>query len=215
MRKRNKKKNNKLKEALLRYISNNLREFFIITIIFFIGLVIGIIFINNADEAKVNEITSYINEFSTSLKGNETIDKLALLKESILSNVGGVLLLWFAGCTVIGMPILYCFIGIRGFCLGYTISAVIASFGVRSGLIFTISSLLLQNIIFIPILFSLAVSGIKLYKSIMKDKRKENIKLEIYRHTIFSIVMGCMLIISSLVEVYISTNIFLFAIKYI
>ena len=185
---RNKKKS-KIKELFLSYISNNLREFVIITIVFLIGLILGIIFINNLDVSKSTEINEYIINFCTSLKENKTIDKTALLKKSITSNLGVTLVFWFAGCTIIGMPILYCFVGVRGFCLGYTISAIIASLGVKNGSVFAISTLLLQNIIFIPALFNLAVSGIKLYKSIMKDKRKENIKLELYRHTIFSIII--------------------------
>lgn len=40
----------------------------------------------------------------------------------------------------------------------------------------------------------------------MKDKRKENIKIEILRHTFCSIGLFVCLIISSLVEVYIYTN---------
>ena len=69
--------------------------------------------------------------------------------------------------------------------------------------------MLLQTIFIIPVIFALGVSGIKLYKSIMKDKRKENIKGEIYRHTIFSGIMSIVLIISSFIEVYISSNLVL------
>lgn len=46
----------------------------------------------------------------------------------------------------------------------------------------------------------------KLYKSIVKDKRRENIKLEITRHTIFCAFILLMLEVSAFVEVYISTN---------
>lgn len=58
------------------------------------------------------------------------------------------------------------------------------------------------------------MSGFKLYKSIIKDKRKENIKLEIIRHTMFSAVMLFLLIISSFIESFISTNILKVIIKY-
>lgn len=54
----------------------------------------------------------------------------------------------------------------------------------------------------------------KLYKSIMKDKRRENIKLEVIRHTIISIMLFVLLIIASLIEVYISTNLFMLVIQY-
>ena len=55
----------------------------------------------------------------------------------------------------------------------------------------------------------------KLYKSIMKDKRRENIKLEVIRHTIMCIILFSLLVVASLVEVYISTNLFMLVIKFI
>ena len=78
--------------------------------------------------------------------------------------------------------------------------------GAKEGTIFCLLSLFLQNIITIPAIFAIAVSGNKLYKSIIKDKRRENIKISIIRHTILSISMIVLLIISSLIEVYISSN---------
>lgn len=48
----------------------------------------------------------------------------------------------------------------------------------------------------------------KLYKSIMKDKRRENIKLEIIRHTMISIISFVFLVLASFIEVYISTSLF-------
>ena len=98
--------------------------------------------------------------------------------------------------------------------MGYTIAAFISTIGFSKGLIFILSSILLQNLVFIPTILALGVSGFKLYKSIVKDKRKENIKLEIIRHTIFSTVMLILLISSSLIESFISTNILKLFIKY-
>jgi len=81
--------------------------------------------------------------------------------------------------------------------------------------LFLLSALLLQIIVFIPCILSLAVSGMRLHNSIMQDKRRENIKLEILRHTLFSLFIIVMLIISSLIEVYLSKNMLLLLIKYI
>lgn len=81
------------------------------------------------------------------------------------------------------------------------------------GGIFIFSSMLLQNIIFIPVIFAISISCIRLYKSIMKDRRKENIKLEILRHTIFSAMLAIMLILASFVETYVSTNIFMLSLN--
>lgn len=209
------KKREKFKNIIGNHIVNNLREYAIVILMFFIGVILGIIFINNIKEEQSKELESYINTFITSLKDGSSIDKVSLLMQSLKNNIGLGILLWFIGCTVIGVPIIYLLIAFRGFCLGYTISAVIAIIGVGKGALFILSSMLLQNFFFIPCILALGVSGMKLYKSIMKDKRKENIKLEIIRHTIFSVIMIMILALSSVVEVYGSSNILQFTIKYL
>ena len=62
-------------------------------------------------------------------------------------------------------------------------------------------TLLLQNIIFIPAIMILGVSSIKLYKSIVKDRRKENIKLSIVKHSGISIGALIALILSSIIKI--------------
>ncbi len=123
--------NSKIKEILLTYIKNNLREIAIITIIFFIGLTFGIIFVNNSGTEQANEISSYINGFVDSLRNNIQIDKAELLKDALISNFLLALILWFVGSTVVGIPMVYGIIAYKGFCLGYTLSSSIATLGMR------------------------------------------------------------------------------------
>ncbi len=209
------KKGTGVKNIVYNHIANNIREYIIIILIFIIGIIAGVIFVNNSSDAQKTEINTYISNFVTSLKNTEnTIDKTALLKDTIKNNILLAILLWFMGCTVVGVPIVYAIIAYRGFTLSYTIASLMATLGGK-GIIFSISALFIHNILFIPAIFALAVSGIRLYKSIMKDKRKENIKLEICRHTIFSILVGLVLIGAAFVEVYISTGFLQNYIKYV
>lgn len=214
MRNIGKRRNNKIKEILIAYIKNNIKEYAIIVLIFLIGLILGVIFINNTGQTQIDEISSYLNSFITDLKSNMQIDKSTLLQEALISNFLLALGLWFVGSTVVGIPIVFGIIAYRGFCLSYTISSSIVTFGMGKGILFALTSVLLQNILFIPAILALAVSGIKLYKSILKDKRKENIKLEITRHTIFSTIILIILEISAFIEVYVSTNLLQLCSKY-
>ena len=187
-----------------KHIYDNIREYAIVSILFLIGLILGVIFINNANETQITQITEYLNNFSNSLKTNYKIDNMELIKNSIKDNVILTIIMWFAGSTIIGLPIVFGIVSFRGFCMGYTISSAVATF-----------SLLMQNIIFIPALLALAVTGIKVYKSIIKDKRRENIKFEIIRHTLFSVIILILLVISAVVETYISPNLLKMVINYI
>lgn len=210
-----KEEKNVIKNYVLDNIKKNRKEYISLCIVLFIGVVLGVLFINNVNDNEKIEIQNYINNFIQTLKDNNQIDKLALLKESIARNVCIGVLLWFVGSTVIGIPLVYAYVTYKGFCISYTVSSCIAVLGQGKGITFALSSILLQNIIIIPVILSISVSGIKLYKSIMKDKRKENIKLEIVKHTIISLINIIGLVIASVFETYISTNILQIMTKYI
>lgn len=214
MRKQEKRKNGTIVSIVKNHIQNNIKEYFIISAIFLIGIILGVIFINNIDEMQSKQVNEYINTFINCLKTDYVVDSNELLKTSIINNIILTILIWFMGMAVIGIPIVYAIILSRGFSLGYTIASSMMTLGFWKGILFNIATLLCQNIIFIPCILALGVSGMKLYKSIIKDKRRENIKLEICRHTAFCFIIGIILVGSSFVEVYISTNLLGCVVKY-
>ncbi len=210
-----KKEKSKIRIVISNHIINNKKDYVIAVLLLLIGIIIGIMFVNHTTEEQFLEISEYIKTMANTIKSTENIDFSILLKDSIVSNIILVVILWIAASTIIGIPIVYGMIAFRGFVLGYTISSVISTLGIGNGILFTLSSLLLHNIVFIPAMLAISVSGMKLYKSIIKNREKENVKIEFIRHTIFCIIMLCFLVISSLIETYISTNLAKFVLNYI
>ena len=204
----------KLLEVIKEHIVNNKKEYILVTLLFIIGIFLGVLFINNINETQKVEITNYFSTFIEKMKNLNNLDYVGLLKTSLGQNILLALVLWFFGTTVIGIPVVFGVVLYRGFCLGYTIAVCITIIGLPQGILFVLILLLLQNILFIPAMLALAVSGFKLYKSIIKDRNKENIKIEVVRHTIFSFIMLLILAVSSLAEVFLSTNILNQLIKY-
>lgn len=203
-----------LRKAFKEHISINQREYIIVLLMFAVGIFLGVMFINNCKTTQKDEITVYINNYISNAKGDNSICTIHALKDSIKDNILLAIGLWFAGTTIIGIPIVFGIVLFRGFCLGYTISACVYTLGISKGMVFIAISMLLQNILFIPALLALCVSGIKLYKSIIKDRRKENIKIEVIRHTIFSVFMLIVLIISAIIKINISGELIQNLIKY-
>lgn len=208
-------KGTKLGTVLFNFVINNKREFLLVTVLFFVGLIIGVMFMNNLNDTQVQEIETYFNDLSTNIKNIEDVNLFNLLKTSIISNIIFVIVLWFGATTIIGIPIVYGAIAFKGFSIGFTISSIMYIYGPGNGILVSISLLLLQNVILIPAMFSICVSGAKLYKSIMKNKDRNNIKMEILRHTFFCLIMLFLMLIASFIEVYISTNLFIILLKYI
>lgn len=207
-KRRTKKRKSKIFKIIEEHINQNIKEYAISVLVFFIGIIIGVMLLNSSNQENQESISGYINEFTSSIKNQEyKIDQKKLLIKSISSNLKLALMIWVAGSTIIGIPLVYGSLGYKGICIGYSISAIMATMEKAKGIIFALSSMLLQNIIAIPCILALTVSSVKIHKSIMKEHNKEHIKSEIYRHTMFSIFMTIGLLISSLVEIFISTNI--------
>ncbi len=210
------KRNKRVKvlEIIKEHVLNNKKEYMIVSLLFIIGIFLGVLFVNNVQEAQKLEITTYLNTFIDKMKNTESLNHIGVLKNSMGQNIILAIVLWFFGTTVIGLPVVFGVVLYRGFCLGYTIAVCITIMGLPQGILFVLILLLLQNILFIPAILALAVSGFKLYKSIIKDRNKENVKIEVVRHTVFSLIMLLVLMVSSVIEIFISTNILKGLIKY-
>ncbi len=209
-----KQKKNRISNVILEFIQTNSKTCLILLIIFFIGVLFGVIFVNNCKETQENQIKSYIQNFVDGIRENYQISSTKLLWNAIMKNFITALVLWFLGLTLIGVPLIYLFIGYKGYCIGFTAASIIATLGGAKGTLFIASTMLLQNIIYIPIIIALATSSVKLYKKIMEDRRRENIKTQILKHTIFSVFMLVILILNSFIEAYISGGISSMLLKY-
>ena len=213
MREIRKRQKGNVKDLIIRHLYDNFKLYLIVIIIFIIGIVAGVIFINNVNGDQATEIQNYITEFINLLKQNYHIDTGLLLKKSLSDNLILIITMWLLGSTVIGIPIVMGIVLFRGFCIGYSVSAIIATLGVQKGILFFTVTMLLHNLIFIPVIVCMTISCMKLYKSIMKDRRRENIKIEIIRHTLISIVLSLFLVVASLIESYVSTNLLMLSIN--
>lgn len=202
------------KTVLKKYIKNNHKEYLLVCILFLIGLFTGVMIINNSNENKIVEIVKYINDFKDMYKKVEIVNQFQLTMQSIKKNLLFAFILWIGGTTVIGLPIVLMSILIRGIILGFTLASITITFGTIKGIMFCMTSLVLHNIIYIPAILTIGVSSIKLYKSIVKDKRKDNIKIEILRHTIISIIMMVLLVLSAIIENYVTLKTLKKIIKY-
>ena len=215
MREVQKRQKGRIKELIVRHIYENIKLYLTIIIILVIGITIGVIFINNTTVGEAKDIQSYIINFINLLKQGHSIDTAELLKKSLADNLSLIVIMWLLGSTIIGIPIVIGIVLFRGFCIGYSVSAIIASLGVQKGILFFLTTMFLQNLIFIPVILCMTISCIKLYRSIMKNKRRENIKLEIIRYILISIFLGILMILSAFIESYISSNLLMLTLRFL
>ncbi len=194
--------------VLLEYVFKNKKSFIAITVIFFIGIVIGIFLVNNATYTQKEEISEYVKKLEENIKETDKLNNIALISTSLKENIIFIILIWFLGCTIVGSIFIYLAICYKGIMIGYTISAIIASLNINSGFLFSILALLPQNIFLLPAIFLISESGIKLYNEICKHC--VNLKIEVLRHFVVMLIAIILVVIASFIEVYVSTKLLIF-----
>lgn len=212
-RKHRYKRNNTIKNLIFDYIKNNLRDFLIIFILFIIGLIVGVIAINNTDDLEKDEIQNYINGMISNIQQNEEINYGLIFKNSMKNNLITAGIIWIAGLTIVGTFLIYGVVITRGFIFGYTISSFILTLGKWQGIVASISCLFMQNIIFFPTLFILCIEEKKIMKRLYNNEEENNSKWIFIKYITIIIISLILLILTSLIEIYISQRLLNFSIN--
>lgn len=198
----------KRKSILVEYINKYKITYIIIISLFLIGVLIGVIYINMSNQEKIENLTEYVTVLIDNVKNYNSTTQINSIINSIFKNSREIIIIWFLGCTVIGSYFVYIAITYHGFKIGYTIAAFIYILGTKKGMIVSLSSLLFQNIIYIPTLFLIAESSIKMCKQTYKNRN--NIKKEFIRHLLILIICLVLGMVASCLEICFSTKILKF-----
>ena len=192
---------------LIEYIKKNKVTYISVVVTFIIGVCIGIFITFKIPKAEKENIDNYLNNVIQIAKDNK-IDKQYLFKEKLLDNLKSIGVIWLLGCTVIASFTIYIFMIYKGIIFGYITSIIFVILGLNKGIKFLLPTIVIKNIIFLPIIFLLSTSGIRLYKEIIK--RKINIKQELLKHTIIMFISSIFAVIVSYIDSYGLSNLLYF-----
>ncbi|WP_234120146.1 stage II sporulation protein M [Clostridium hydrogenum] len=132
-----------------------------------IGFVIGVYIVKYMSSPEKNNLLSYLIDFTK----NKSIDAGSYKRiffEAIKNNIPLILVIWFLGLTMIGIPIILVIDVLKGFTLGFTVSFFISGFGVK-GIGMAMLAIIPQNLIYIPCILFLSVIAMEFSIKLIKD----------------------------------------------
>ena len=205
--------NAKIKNIINTIIPNKKINYFIF-FVFSLGIISGAIFlviINENDKTNtITQITNFFNNINMN-----TINSVQALKNSLFNNFTYILLLWIFGMSIIGILFNVFIVYIKGFVLGFSISALIYVYGLKgilASFIYIFPHQLLNVFCIIVIgIYSLMFTNI-LYKQIMKNKNME-LKNFLKKYLYILIITSSISLIASLIETFFTPAIFKLFIK--
>lgn len=191
---------------LMESLKENKITFLWVLLFFLVGIVLGSYTVYYMSDFNRVEITTYFNNFLEFLGGN-SVSYTSILVDSIKSVLPMVVIIVLLGYTSVGTPIILMMDLVKGYVIGFTFSLIVSMLGSK-GIMLVLSGLMLQNLIFIPIIMLISVLAIR--HSVTKLKMgvsRDRVKLDISRAYLnFQGLLSLIIISGILIETYISPN---------
>lgn len=178
----------------------DIKIYFIVCMVFLVGIIAGTIYfriVTNDVETKDNLIDTLILT-----QNKDDMSKKDLLYKSAMKNVKLLVIFWIVGISAVGSPFLLFYCLTKGASISFAISTVIFKFGFIDGNIYSFKHLFLHSCFTIFALILLTVSSIRVSLNTLKNKK--DIRLEIIRHSLVSIISLIILAFSTILEVLFS-----------
>lgn len=194
-----------IKEFILDQVSKQKKLYVKLSIVFFVGLFLGVFCINNIEIQLIEKLKLYFNNFGNAVEKIENAQIASLFINSFFSKFKFIGLIFILACTIIGSGLIYMLILYKGFSLSYVISAILRVYGLKKGIVFALSTMLVQNIIYIPCIIFFAVYSINFSKMIKNTR--VNIKALLLKYFIVFIIVLLISTIASTAELLVSYNV--------
>ncbi|EHK2334020.1 stage II sporulation protein M [Clostridium perfringens] len=192
--------------GLMESLKENKITFLWVLLFFLVGIVLGSYTVYYMSDFNRVEITTYFNNFLEFLGGN-SVAYTSILVDSIKSTLPMVAIIVLLGYTAVGTPIILMMDLAKGYVIGFTFSLIVSMLGSK-GVMLVLSGLMLQNLIFIPIIMLISVLAIR--HSVTKLKMgvsRDRVKLDVSRAYLnFQGLLSLIIISGILIETYISPN---------
>lgn len=192
--------------GLVESLKENKITFLWVLLFFLVGIVLGSYTVYYMSDFNRVEITTYFNNFLEFLGGN-SVAYTSILVDSIKSILPMVVIIVLLGYTAVGTPIILMMDLAKGYVIGFTFSLIVSMLGSK-GIMLVLSGLMLQNLIFIPIIMLISVLAIR--HSVTKLKMgvsRDRVKLDVSRAYLnFQGLLSLIIISGILIETYISPN---------
>ncbi|WP_123053587.1 stage II sporulation protein M [Clostridium sp. JN-1] len=163
---------NKFIDTLNEHIQNNFWLYVVSLLCICTGIVLGIYSVRYMGGFEKSDLISYIKGFSSTISSGN-IDYKSIFIQAIKNNIPVLIAVWFLGLTMIGIPIILIIDILKGFTVGFTISFIINSMGIK-GMWVSLLGVLPQNIIYIPCIIFVSVLAMEFSLNILKDKSNKN-----------------------------------------
>lgn len=178
-------------------------------VLFLTGVIFGAVIVNSMGFVQKQDLFFYLEQFFEKIAGSKEIENGEILTSSFFYHAKYLLLLFILGLSVIGLPIVWILLFLKGLVVGFSVGFIVNQLGFK-GLFLASLSIAPQNLLIIPIYLvagSLSmIFSLTLLNKLFSRRMSRPILQPLSRYAIVFTLLLAGALLAALIEAYVSNE---------
>ncbi|MFD3447874.1 stage II sporulation protein M [Microbacteriaceae bacterium 4G12] len=198
-----------VQDRIAYHIQEHSSLYLFVSVLLLMGVIFGAVLVNSLQANQKQDLYFYLNRFFGQVSEGKFAKPSEMFQESYFSLLKYIGFIWLLGLSIIGLPIIFVLLFLKGVVVGFTVGFLVNQLG-WNGFLLSFVAVLPQNLIIIPailVMTTVAVSfSLRMIRHQFIRRIHEPLLPLLGRYTCFFIAIGLVLAAASLVESYLSPS---------
>ena len=175
-------------------------------VLFTMGIIFGAVLVNSLPLSQKQELYGFLQYFFNSLSQQGIPETSTHFQQSFGFYAKTVAIMWVLGLSIIGLPMILLMLFLKGVVVGFTVGFLVNQLQWQ-GVTFAMMGILPQNLLVVPALFIVGVSGISFSLRLIKTRlvsKRDDIMPHFIGYTVLVMCMLGVLTMAALFETFVS-----------
>lgn len=197
------------KKSIINHVNKYATIYLFMLVLFLTGVIFGAVIVNSMNFVQKQDLFFYLERFFEKIADSQEIDSSEILKNSFFYHAKYLLLLFILGLSVIGLPIIWILLFLKGLVVGFSVGFIVNQLGLK-GLFLASLSIAPQNFVVIPIYLvagSLSmIFSLTLLNKLFSRRLSQPILQPLSRYVIVFTLLLAGALLAALLEAYVSNE---------
>lgn len=199
----------KNRALIMNHVKEHSTIYLFMIILFLTGIIFGAIIVNSMNFVQKQDLFFYLERFFSQITDNQQVENGQILKSSFSYHAKYLLLLFLLGLSVIGLPLVWILLFIKGLVVGFSVGFIVNQLG-TTGLFLAALSIAPQNILIIPVYIiagSLSmIFSLTLLSKLFTRKISQPVFQPFGRYVMIFFILLAISFIAALLEAYVANE---------
>jgi len=196
-----------IQSLMINHIRSHITIYTFMTVLFLTGIVFGAVIVNSMNFVQKQDLFFHLEQFFGQIATQNIMTHGEIFKQSLMYHIKFLLFLFILGISIIGLPIIWILIFLKGLVVGFTVGFIVNQLGIN-GLVLATLSVAPQNMIIVPIYIgasSLAmIFSVALLEKLFTKRVATSIMLPFSRYLTVYVLLIASTTIGALFEAFIA-----------